>query len=249
MLPQAAQCEIPPPPPTCNIFPKLYRRGGLALLSPHFPVVSQKYRWDTPSDGGLSHLNLDHSTMDHQGRRKGSEWGGIAPRCVFWDTKTPWRTIRGCRWDSVAASRNTGPPSLRNHKGVNPHRLSEGMELGFLECWASWSLRKFRWLASSSAAISASSALWCPHNRSTPTATAILSRYTVALHSVALRFPTFGGMCRRIVLHPPEKALLHLPFQLLKSVALQVASWKVSRYRGVSQLHCRLSRYNGPLST
>ena len=30
-------------------------------------------------------------------------------------------------------------------------------------------------------------------------------------------------------------------------VAIQVASWKVSQYRGVSRLHCRLSRYSGPL--
>ena len=37
-------------------------------------------------------------------------------------------------------------------------------------------------------------------------------------------------------------------FSALKGgLTLQAASWKVARYRGVSQLHCHLSRYNGPL--
>ena len=38
-------------------------------------------------------------------------------------------------------------------------------------------------------------------------------------------------------------------FSALKGgVAFQVGSWKVSRCRGVSQLHCRLSRCSGPLA-
>ena len=48
---------------------------------------------------------------------------------------------------------------------------------------------------------------------------------------------------------PPAKGPAAPPFSALQgSVALQVASWKVSRYRGVSQLHCRLSCCSGPLS-
>ena len=47
---------------------------------------------------------------------------------------------------------------------------------------------------------------------------------------------------------PPDKGPVAPAFSALSvGVALQVASWKVSWYKGVSQLHCRLSRYNGPL--
>ena len=53
---------------------------------------------------------------------------------------------------------------------------------------------------------------------------------------------------------PHKIALAHLHFELFKrgigdpmgGVALKVRSWKVSRYRGVLQVHCRLSHYNGP---
>ena len=48
---------------------------------------------------------------------------------------------------------------------------------------------------------------------------------------------------------PREKGLVTPTFSAVKGgVALQVASWKVSRYKVVSQLHCRLSRCSGPLS-
>ena len=40
-----------------------------------------------------------------------------------------------------------------------------------------------------------------------PTATVILSRYTVELHSVALRFPGFGGVSQENRATPPEKGL------------------------------------------
>ena len=167
------------------------------------------------------------------------------------------------------------------------------------------------------------------HPPSAPTATVILSRYTVARHSVAFRFPgfwqapkstrkrntpenagnrpfpesAFSGVlrfrvCFGVLLegnkeHPktqhtrkrrfwkqsitcvfgcvafsgalcsplnriggasqenrdtrPEKGPVAPPFSALEGgVALQVASWKVSRYKGgVAQRHCRLSRYNG----
>ena len=48
-----------------------------------------------------------------------------------------------------------------------------------------------------------------------------------------------------LALHP----LKRVPFSAFRGgVALQVASWKVSRYRGVSQLHCRLSRCSASLN-
>ena len=78
-----------------------------------------------------------------------------------------------------------------------------------------------------------------------PTTTVILSRYTLS-HFV---FQHFEGCRRRIALHPPQKGPVAPTFSGLKrGVALQAASWKVSRYRGVSQLHCRLSRCSGALS-
>ena len=40
-----------------------------------------------------------------------------------------------------------------------------------------------------------------------PTAAVIVSRYTVALHSVALRFPAFGGMSQQNRATPPKRAL------------------------------------------
>ena len=73
-----------------------------------------------------------------------------------------------------------------------------------------------------------------------PTATVILSRYAVALHSVALRFPGFGGggESQENRATPPEKGPVAPTFAALEGgVVLQVASRKVSRCRGVSQLH------------
>ena len=58
-------------------------------------------------------------------------------------------------------------------------------------------------------------------------------RYAVALHSVALRFPGFGGVSQGNGATPTEKGPAAPTFSALKGgVALQVASWKVSRYRG-----------------
>ena len=82
------------------------------------------------------------------------------------------------------------------------------------------------------------------HRLSGPTAIESMSRYTVFLHSVALRFPGFGRVSQENRATPR-----HVPFSALKGgVALQVACWKALRYKGVSQLHCRLSRHRGPLS-
>ena len=48
---------------------------------------------------------------------------------------------------------------------------------------------------------------------------------------------------------PPQKGPVAPTLSAPKGgVALEVASWKVLRYRGLSQLHCRLARYSGPLS-
>ena len=48
---------------------------------------------------------------------------------------------------------------------------------------------------------------------------------------------------------PPEKGAVEPTFSALEEgVALQVASWKASQYRGMSQLHRRLSRCSGALS-
>ena len=61
------------------------------------------------------------------------------------------------------------------------------------------------------------------------------NRYSnpVALRSVALRFRGFGGMSQENRATPPEKGPVAPPFSALKGgAALQVASWKVSRYRG-----------------
>ena len=81
-----------------------------------------------------------------------------------------------------------------------------------------------------------------------PTATVILWQNTVALHCVALRFPGFGGVSQENRATPPQKGPVAPTFSAFEGgVALQVVAWKVSRYRGVSQLHCRLARYSGPL--
>ena len=56
-----------------------------------------------------------------------------------------------------------------------------------------------------------------------------MSRYTVALHSVSLRSPGFGGVSQDNRTTPPEKVPAAPTFR--GGVALQVASWKVSRYR------------------
>ena len=45
---------------------------------------------------------------------------------------------------------------------------------------------------------------------------------------------------------PPEKGPVASKFSA-GGVALQVASWKVLWYRGMLQLHCRLSRCSGAL--
>ena len=72
--------------------------------------------------------------------------------------------------------------------------------------------------------------------------------YTVALHSVALRFPGFGGVSQENCATPPEKGPVTPTFSALKEgVALQTASWKMSRHMGVLQLHCRLPHYSGLL--
>ena len=52
-----------------------------------------------------------------------------------------------------------------------------------------------------------------------PTATAVLSRYTVVLYSVALRFPGFGGVSQENRATPPEKGPVAPPFQLFKGVS------------------------------
>ena len=51
-----------------------------------------------------------------------------------------------------------------------------------------------------------------------PTATTILSRFIVALHSVALCFPRFGGVSQDNRATPPEKSPVAPTFQLLKGV-------------------------------
>ena len=83
-----------------------------------------------------------------------------------------------------------------------------------------------------------------------PTATVTLSRYTAALHSVALRFPGFGGVAQENRGTPPEKGPVAPAFSAFKGgVALQVAPWKVSRCMGVSQLRCRLRTAVGHLGS
>ena len=82
-----------------------------------------------------------------------------------------------------------------------------------------------------------------------PTATVILSRYSVALHSVVRCFPGFGGVSQENCTTHPEKGPVASTFAACKgSVALQVAFWKESRYRGVLQLHCGRSCCRGALS-
>ena len=59
-----------------------------------------------------------------------------------------------------------------------------------------------------------------------------------AVNSVALRLPRFGGVSQENRATPPERGPVAPSFSALKGgVALQVAFWKVSRYRGVSKLH------------
>ena len=84
---------------------------------------------------------------------------------------------------------------------------------------------------------------------SAPTAAVILLRHTLALHSVALRFPGFGGVSQENRATPPQKGPVAPTFSALEGgVARQVVAWKVSRHRARSQLHCCLARYNGPPS-
>ena len=84
-----------------------------------------------------------------------------------------------------------------------------------------------------------------------PTATVTVP---VVLHCRAtLCRITFPRMWRGVTgesRYTPSKAPVAPSFAALKGgVALQVASWKVSRHKGVSQLHCRLSHCNGPLNS
>ena len=67
-----------------------------------------------------------------------------------------------------------------------------------------------------------------------PTSTIILSRYNVAPHSVALCFPGFGGVSQENRATPLKLPVAPASSALKRGVALQVASWKVSWYRGVS---------------
>ena len=71
-----------------------------------------------------------------------------------------------------------------------------------------------------------------------PTATAILSRYTVALQPVAQHFPGLGEASQEnSATYTPLKGPVAPTISALEGgVALQVASWKVSRCRGASQL-------------
>ena len=68
-----------------------------------------------------------------------------------------------------------------------------------------------------------------------PTATVFLSRYTVALHSVALRFPGCGGGVRRIALHPLSKG----PVAPTVSVPKGVSHFKLALGRCRSTGGCR----------
>ena len=51
------------------------------------------------------------------------------------------------------------------------------------------------------------------------TAPAILSRHTVALHSVALRFPGFGGVLQENRATPPQKGPVAPTFSALEGVS------------------------------
>ena len=60
------------------------------------------------------------------------------------------------------------------------------------------------------------------------------------------RLPRCATLCR--IMFPGFGGPVAPTFSTLKEgVALQVATRKVSHYRGVSQLQCHLSSYNGPL--
>ena len=62
------------------------------------------------------------------------------------------------------------------------------------------------------------------------------------------RFPGFGGVSQENRTTSPGKGPVAPTVSALEGgVALQLASWKVSWYRGVSQLHCRLSCCSGAL--
>ena len=61
-------------------------------------------------------------------------------------------------------------------------------------------------------------------------------------------FQDLEGCRRSVALHTLKGPCSTYISALEGGVPFQVASCKVSRYRGMSQLHCRLSRYSGPLS-
>ena len=74
-----------------------------------------------------------------------------------------------------------------------------------------------------------------------------LSRYTCRATRVAADFLDFRAFCRcstGVALHPLEILVSHLsPPPFPGGVAPKLGSEKVSRYRGVSQLQLRVSRY------
>ena len=73
-----------------------------------------------------------------------------------------------------------------------------------------------------------------------------LLRYTLSSYV----FQDLEGCRRGNALHPLKRALWHLPCHLSKGVShFKLPLGRCRGTGGVSQLQCRLSRYNGPLST
>ena len=81
-----------------------------------------------------------------------------------------------------------------------------------------------------------------------PHATAILSRYAVAPHSVALRFPVLGGVSPENRYTPWKRPCSAYLFSSkgVSHFKLLLGRWR-GAVHGVPQLHCRLSRCNGAL--
>ena len=78
-----------------------------------------------------------------------------------------------------------------------------------------------------------------------------LSCYTCGATRVAAHFLDFIAFCRcstGVALHPLKILVSHLPPPVPGGVAPKFGSEKVSRYRGVSQLQLRVSRYTVQLS-